>query len=420
MMEYDIVIIGGGPAGLAAAIAAKQEGVRDLIILERESNLGGILNQCIHNGFASKFFEGKFTGPEFAQLLIDKVNDLNILYKLETMVLDLSEDNVLTAVNSEDGIIKMKAKAVIMAMGCREWPRSAVNIPENKYAGVFTAGTAQRFVNIEGYLPGKEVVILGSGDIGLIMARRLTIEGARVKAVVEIMPYAGGTRRNIEECLEDFDIPLLLSHTVIDLKGKDRLEGVILSGVDENKKPIKDTEVEIPCDTLLLSVGLRPENDIPKRAGIKISKGSGAPEVDDRFETNLPGIFACGNLLHSYDWVDMVVTDSFKAGRNAANFVSHGQMLKDKRVGLSAGQGIRYTIPRYINLDNEVKAIDVKFRVDDLYRNSFISLYFDNDLEARIAKEILSTGDVETITIDSSMLSKYPECKNITIKIESL
>lgn len=321
MKHCDIVIIGGGPAGLAAAISAKENGIENILILERDRELGGILNQCIHNGFGLHTFKEELTGPEYAARFIDEARKMEIPYKLNTMVTNVTPDKIVTAMNREEGLFEIKAKSVILAMGCRERTRGALNIPGYRPAGIFTAGTAQRLVNMEGYLPGREVVILGSGDIGLIMARRMTLEGAKVKVVAEIMPYSGGLKRNIVQCLDDYNIPLKLSHTVVEIKGKERVEGVVLAQVDEDLQPIPGTETEYSCDTLLLSVGLIPENELSANAGVKISKATSGAEVNESLETNIEGIFACGNVVHVHDLVDFVSEEAKAAGRNAANYV---------------------------------------------------------------------------------------------------
>ena len=318
MQTYDIVIVGGGPAGLAAALAARENGVADILILEREDRLGGILNQCIHNGFGLHTFQEELTGPEYAARYIEKVEELQIPYKLQTMVLNIMPDKRVAAMNREDGLFEVQAKAVILAMGCRERPRGALNIPGFRPAGIYTAGPAQRLVNIEGFLPGRKIVILGSGDIGLIMARRLTLEGARVQAVVEILPKSGGLQRNIVQCLEDFDIPLLLRHTVVDIKGRERVSGVTVSAVDEQGKPIPGTGQEYDCDTLLLSVGLIPENELTRELGARMDPATHGPVVNEKLETTIPGVFACGNVLHVHGLVDSVSEEAAEAGKNAA------------------------------------------------------------------------------------------------------
>lgn len=460
MKNHDIVIIGGGPAGLAAAVAAKRQGIDDIVILERDRELGGILNQCIHNGFGLHTFKEELTGPEYAARYIREVETLGISCRLNTMVTDISQDRLVTAVNAQEGLLKIKAGAVILAMGCRERPRGALNIPGFRPAGIYSAGTAQKLMNREGLMPGREVVILGSGDIGLIMARRLTLEGAKVKLVAEIMPYSGGLKRNIVQCLDDYGIPLKLSHTVLRIKGEKRVEGVVIAQVDENRMPVKGTEEEITCDTLLLSVGLIPENELSQGMGIEIAGKTNGPAVNESLETSMEGVFACGNVLHVHDLVDYVSEEAKTAGRNAAAWIlgrkgkkigeerpagkaaghgSEGGKGKEPATGKAAGQrseggkekepagktvalraedGIRYTVPSRIRPECMGNKLTVRFRVDGIYRDSFISVYIGERRVHHQKKRLVEPGEMEQVVLRREMFTASPDCKTVTVKLE--
>lgn len=422
MKFYDIVIIGGGPAGLAAAASAKRSGNDSILILERDKELGGILNQCIHNGFGLHTFKEELTGPEYAGRFIAQVEELGIEYMLNTMVMDISADKVVTAMNRTDGMFQVQAKAVILAMGCRERSRGALNIPGYRPAGIFSAGTAQRLVNIEGYMPGREVVILGSGDIGLIMARRMTLEGAKVKVVAELMPYSGGLKRNIVQCLDDFGIPLKLSHTVVDIQGKERVEGITIAEVDGRGKPIPGTEEHYTCDTLLLSCGLIPENELSRSAGVDMSPVTSGPLVNESLETSVEGVFACGNVLHVHDLVDFVSEEAAAAGRNAVKYINQleaGQKAEAaKIVKIVPTDGVRYTVPVTVNPDNMDDTMIVRFRVGNVYQNHYVAVYLDDERIQHKKRQIMAPGEMESVKLDKAMLAKYPDLKTITIKLE--
>ena len=400
MMKADLVIVGGGPAGMSAAVAAYDAGVRDILILERDTSLGGILRQCIHNGFGLHRFKEELTGPEYAYRYELQVRERNIPFKLGTMVLDITPDKVVTAINSEDGLFTVEAKSIILAMGCRERPKGALNIAGTRPAGVFTAGTAQKFVNMDGYMPGKKVVILGSGDIGLIMARRMTLEGAEVKAVCELMPYSGGLARNIQQCLNDFDIPLLLSHTVVEIHGKDRVTGVTIAKVDERRKPIAETKQYIECDTLLLSVGLIPENELTKSANIALDRITGGAVVDQNRQTEIPGVYACGNVLHVHDLVDYVSEEAAIAGCAASEFIK-GNTAGGRSIKLVTDGKVRYTVPQKISADEDVT---VYFRVSDVYRDIRITVRDGENLIINKKKQKVAPGEMETVTLTSDMI----------------
>ena len=417
--RHAIVVVGGGPAGLAAAIGAYEAGERDILVLERDTQLGGILNQCIHNGFGLHTFKEELTGPEYAARYIARADELGIERRLGTMVMDISADRVVTAVSSEAGITRIQAGAVILAMGCRERPRGALAIPGYRPAGIYSAGTAQRLVNIEGQLPGREIVILGSGDIGLIMARRMTFEGAHVQCVAEVMPYSGGLKRNIVQCLNDFDIPLLLSHTVTRIEGRQRVEAVWIAEVDEHMKPIPGTEVRYPCDTLLLSVGLLPENELSREAGVELSPVTRGPVVNESLETSIPGVFACGNVLHVHDLVDYVSEEAAAAGASAARFVQGAIDAGDgQRIPIVATDGVRYTVPSSVSVARMPEALTVRFRVGNVFRDHYVSVYLGDERIQHRKKRVMAPGEMEQITLKRTELLAHPDIESITVKLE--
>lgn len=440
MEHHEIVIIGGGPAGLAAALGAEKAGARDILILERDFRAGGILNQCIHNGFGLHTFKEELTGPEYAARYEIMASELKIPMRFNTMVLEISPDRIITCVSREEGLMQIRADAIILAMGCRERPRGALNIPGMRPAGIYTAGTAQRLVNIEGKCVGREVVILGSGDIGLIMARRMTLEGAKVKVVAELMPYSGGLKRNIVQCLNDYNIPLKLSHTVVKIEGKERVSGVVIAQVGPDRRPIPGTEEHYSCDTLLLSCGLIPENELSRGAGIEIDRVTGGPVVNDRLETSIAGVFACGNVLHVHDLVDYVSEEAALAGTNAAAYAAAGKSRAEQEKsadaagilpsgGLSGSDspteipvltagGVRYTVPQKIAPVQMAEKLIVRFRVGDVYKNKAVCVYYGDTCMSRVKKKVLAPGEMEKVVLTKESFAGFEEIKSITVCLE--
>lgn len=416
MQNVRLVIVGGGPAGLAAAVAAYDAGERDILVLEREPQLGGILNQCIHNGFGLHTFKEELTGPEYADRYVQQLLERKIEYKLNTTVLDVSPEKVVTYVSAEDGLVSVAAQAIILACGCRERPRGAINIAGMRGAGVYSAGTAQKLVNIDGYMPGREVVILGSGDIGLIMARRMTFEGAHVKAVVELMPYSSGLNRNIVQCLNDFDIPLYFSHTVVKINGGDRVTGVVVAEVDEKLRPKKETEQLIKCDTLLLSVGLLPENELAKNAQVTLSPTTGGAVVDENLMTSVDGVFECGNVLHVHDLVDFVSAEATNAGQRAVMYLNGAKPCKDKIVVKCAG-GVRYSVPTVLNRDEETHAQSFKMRVGNVFKKVELAVFADGVKVFGRKRPVVTPGEMENITLTAEQMSVLKHANEVEITL---
>ena len=418
MKTVQLAIVGGGPAGLAAAAAAYDAGLRDILILERSGELGGILNQCIHAGFGLHTFHQELTGPEYAQRYIDAVHERGIPAWTDCMVLDITPDRVLTVTGRAVGLQQIKAQAVVLAMGCRERPRGALNIAGTRPAGIWSAGTAQRMVNMEGYLPGRQVVILGSGDIGLIMARRMTLEGAKVLVVAELLPYSGGLKRNIVQCLNDFDIPLKLSHTVVNIEGKERVSGVTIAEVGPDRKPIPGTEIHYDCDTLLLSCGLIPENELSRGMGVEISPVTNGPVVDESLQTSIPGVFAAGNVLHVHDLVDYVSEEAAAAGRAAVRYLAQGETGERHEIPITFEGGIRYTVPASIDPKLVQDDLVLRFRVGGVMKKRVVKLYLSDEAVVSRKRPVMAPGEMEELKLTKDMLAAHPGLSRIHITVE--